>query len=176
MEKINLTNLILFSSEDKNREIWKKKKKDREIWNLRAVPLYKVWRVYIEWNDFSTYYNEGNEFSVYCLLDITNWMFSCYFRLSETSHLIPLLNEVASAISTFPFLIPFPNLVTRITLYLVTQIIYVAVILDSSKQSLGFPGDSMVKNLPAIAEDTGDMGSIPGLGRSPGEGNGNPLQ
>ena len=62
------------------------------------------------------------------------------------------------------------------TLYLVTQIIYVAVILDSSKQSLGFPGDSMVKNLPAIAEDTGDMGSIPGLGRSPGEGNGNPLQ
>ena len=31
----------------------------------------------------------------------------------------------------------------------------------------------MVKNLPANA---GDMGSIPGLGRSPGEGNGNPLQ
>ena len=31
----------------------------------------------------------------------------------------------------------------------------------------------MVKNLPA---DTGDMDSIPGLGRSPGEGNGNPLQ
>ena len=31
----------------------------------------------------------------------------------------------------------------------------------------------MVKNLPA---DTGDMGSIPALGRSPGGGNGNPLQ
>ena len=31
----------------------------------------------------------------------------------------------------------------------------------------------MVKNLPANAEDAG---SIPGLGRSPGEGNGNPLQ
>ena len=31
----------------------------------------------------------------------------------------------------------------------------------------------MVKNLPASA---GDKGSIPGLGRSPGEGNGNPLQ
>ena len=30
----------------------------------------------------------------------------------------------------------------------------------------------MVKNPPANA---GDMGSIPGLGRSPGEGNGNPL-
>ena len=34
----------------------------------------------------------------------------------------------------------------------------------------------MVKNLPAYAGDTGDMGSTPGFGRSPGEGNGNPLQ
>ena len=34
----------------------------------------------------------------------------------------------------------------------------------------------MVKNLPATAEDIRDVGSIPGLGRSPGEGNGNPLQ
>ena len=29
----------------------------------------------------------------------------------------------------------------------------------------------MVKNLPAIAGDTGDTGLIPGLGRSPGKGN-----
>ena len=34
----------------------------------------------------------------------------------------------------------------------------------------------MVKNLPANAGDVGDSSSIPGLGRSPGEGNGNPLQ
>ena len=34
----------------------------------------------------------------------------------------------------------------------------------------------MVKNLPAKAGDTRDVGSIPGLGRSPGGGNGNPLQ
>ena len=33
-----------------------------------------------------------------------------------------------------------------------------------------------VKNPPGNAEDLRDMGSIPGLGRSPGEGNGNPLQ
>ena len=33
-----------------------------------------------------------------------------------------------------------------------------------------------VKNLPANAGDIRDVGSIPGLGRSPGEGNGNPLQ
>ena len=34
----------------------------------------------------------------------------------------------------------------------------------------------MVKNLPANAGDTGDVGLIPVLGRSPGGGNGNPLQ
>ena len=34
----------------------------------------------------------------------------------------------------------------------------------------------MVKNPPASAGDTGDSGSMPGLGRSPREGNGNPLK
>ena len=34
----------------------------------------------------------------------------------------------------------------------------------------------MVKNLPANEEDERDVGSIPGLGRSPGGGNDNPLQ
>jgi len=34
----------------------------------------------------------------------------------------------------------------------------------------------MVKNLPASAADIGDTGSISGLRRSPGEGNGNLLQ
>ena len=34
----------------------------------------------------------------------------------------------------------------------------------------------MVKNLPANAGGAGDVGSIPGLGRSPGEGNGNSLR
>ena len=37
----------------------------------------------------------------------------------------------------------------------------------------GFPGGSDGK---ASARNLGDPGSIPGLGRSPGEGNGNPLQ
>ena len=37
----------------------------------------------------------------------------------------------------------------------------------------GFPGGLVVENQPA---NTGDTGSILGLGRSPGEGNGNPLQ
>ena len=38
---------------------------------------------------------------------------------------------------------------------------------------MGFPGSSEVK---ASACKVGDLDSIPGLGRSPGEGNGNPLQ
>ena len=41
------------------------------------------------------------------------------------------------------------------------------------KNQKGFPGGLAVKNLPA---NTGDRGSIPGLGKSPGEGNGNQLQ
>ena len=35
---------------------------------------------------------------------------------------------------------------------------------------LGFPDGSMVKNPPTNAGDIRDMGSVPGLGRSPGEG------
>ena len=38
---------------------------------------------------------------------------------------------------------------------------------------MGFPGGAVVKNPPVNA---GGVGSIPGSGRSPGEGNGNPLQ
>ena len=43
----------------------------------------------------------------------------------------------------------------------------------STKEVLGFPGGSTVKNLCA---NSGDVGSILGSGRFPREGNGNPLQ
>jgi len=43
----------------------------------------------------------------------------------------------------------------------------------SAPSCYGFPGGSAVKNLPA---NTGDLGLIPGSGRSPGEEDGNPLQ
>ena len=42
-----------------------------------------------------------------------------------------------------------------------------------TKSNLGFPGGLEVK---ASASNVGDPGLIPGSGRSPGEGNGNPLQ
>ena len=41
---------------------------------------------------------------------------------------------------------------------------------------MGFPGGKVVKNLPSSAKDARDTSMIPGLGRSPGEENGNPLQ
>ena len=40
-------------------------------------------------------------------------------------------------------------------------------------KTIAFPGGSEVK---ASARNAGDLGSIPGSGKSPGEGNGNPLQ
>ena len=46
-------------------------------------------------------------------------------------------------------------------------------LLNSNGIYLGFPGGSVANNPPA---NTGEAGSIPGLRRSLGEGNGNPLQ
>ena len=41
---------------------------------------------------------------------------------------------------------------------------------------MGLPGCTVVKNPPVNAGDIRDVGSIPGLGKSPGGGNSNPLQ
>ena len=41
---------------------------------------------------------------------------------------------------------------------------------------VAFPGGSVSKEPACNAGDPGDICSIPGLGRSPGEGQGNPLQ
>ena len=41
---------------------------------------------------------------------------------------------------------------------------------------MGFPGGGVVKNLPVSVGNSEYVGLIPGLGRSPGEVNGNPLQ
>ena len=46
----------------------------------------------------------------------------------------------------------------------------------AESEILRFPSGAVIKNPPAKAGDTRDMGSIPGWGRSPGGGNGNPLQ
>ena len=48
--------------------------------------------------------------------------------------------------------------------------------LDRLPEPMGFPGGSVIKNLPANAGDIRHLGLIPGSGRSPGGENGNPLQ
>ena len=44
--------------------------------------------------------------------------------------------------------------------------------IDLYSDRKGFPGGSVVKNLPANAEDAGNLGSIPESGRFPGGGHG----
>ena len=58
------------------------------------------------------------------------------------------------------------NIFNYVSIYYI--LIYACVFLD-----MGLPGGSAVGNLPA---NSGDAGSIPGSGRSPGEGNGKLLQ
>ena len=45
-----------------------------------------------------------------------------------------------------------------------------------NRERWGFPRGSVGENPLASAGDAGDAGLIPGSGRSPGEGHGNPLQ
>ena len=49
-------------------------------------------------------------------------------------------------------------------------------VLGSDAELQGYPGGPMVKNLSANVGDARDVGSIPGLGKSPGRGHGDPLQ
>ena len=49
-------------------------------------------------------------------------------------------------------------------------------LLNINNICMGFPGGPVVKNLSTNAGDVRDTGSVPGPERSPGIGNGNPLQ
>ena len=48
-------------------------------------------------------------------------------------------------------------------------------LIDFSNNKWGYPGGSVIKNLPANAGDTGDPDLIPESRRFPGGGNGKPL-
>ena len=81
------------------------------------------------------------------------------FNYLENKHENMICCWLGFMINKFPTALPHISRLKNTTL------------LDNTKNS--FPGGSVVKNPPANA---GDAGSIPGLGRSPGEGNGSPLQ
>ena len=53
---------------------------------------------------------------------------------------------------------------------------YTGAFLNEVMLTKGSPRGTGVKNPPAIAGDIGDVGLIPGWGRTPGGGHGNPLQ
>ena len=57
-----------------------------------------------------------------------------------------------------------------------SNILYLEDVFAEDMIHTGFPGGTVVKNLPANPGDAGDMGLISGWGRSPELGNGNPLQ
>ena len=69
---------------------------------------------------------------------------------------------------------PIPNATPLLTC--VSILTSVLILIYLPVLSLSFPGVTVVKNLLASIGDTRDAGLIPGLGRSPGGGNGNPLQ
>ena len=52
---------------------------------------------------------------------------------------------------------------------------YIKQITNKDLLYMGFLGGSVVRNPPTNGRDAGDSGSIPGSGRSPSEGNGEPL-
>ena len=54
--------------------------------------------------------------------------------------------------------------------------IYLCIYLSSICSYRDLPGGPVVENMPASAGGARDVSSIPGSGRSPGVGNGNPLQ
>ena len=61
------------------------------------------------------------------------------------------------------------SIFSHISFYLIKKKVFIYLAVSDQ----GFPGGSDSK---ACACNAGDLGSIPGSGRSPGEGNGNPLQ
>ena len=93
-------------------------------------------------------------------------------RLPGSPHLYAGLS-LRHSHSLFPFtqfsaLMSPPQVISPIS-----SILALFLFLSMYHSLMGFPGGSVVKNPPANA---GDAGLISGLGRSPGEGNGNPLQ
>ena len=60
--------------------------------------------------------------------------------------------------------------------FLASRMMGSIIIFKIFKGTRGFPGGTVVKKPPVNTGDTGDVGLIPQLGRSPGGGNGNPLQ
>ena len=91
------------------------------------------------------------------------------FRPAMAFGVLVTLRVFPASFSLFPLCLPlhFPLLLLIREHALIQRVCVI---------KLDFPSGSVVKNLLANARDTRDMGWIPGSGRSPRKGNGNPLQ
>ena len=118
-------------------------------------------------------------------LDITVPLLNCFFspfptavsRLNCFSHALERVSA-PSVLASDPACFFFPKSLGKKILHTLPRIIFSHPNLACSLtpaviRSPGFPGGSEVK---VSASNAGDPGSIPGSGRSPGEGSGNPLQ
>ena len=103
-----------------------------------------IWaKMFNKWSFFSLFYFLRHLLIVLSCLCIRMDKFRPVFYFSEFSPIFAVLGDLY---------LPFP------LLFLNSDVLAVSC----------FPGGSVVKNLPANVGATGDMGSIPGLGRSPG--------
>ena len=108
--------------------------------------------IYWTWLTFSTSL-EMIICGIFCTIQLLLWSITV-IKLNQSY--IPGVNPTCSCYIFHSSWVQFANILLRI---------FASV--------LGFPSGSVGKNLTANA---GDLGSIPGLGRSPGEENSNPLQ
>ena len=117
--------------------------------------LYDTWEIMQDKKDFQ-------KFKTYIPNDILNFLYFLQdFQTLEAHH--QCSTTLCWTTQQFPVDFWQQN----------TFLIHIKIYLMDPKKDYGFPGGSEVK---ASACNVGDLGSIPGSGRSPGEGNGNPLQ
>ena len=92
---------------------------------------------------------------------------------SQTSFSNHFINLWLRRILDFNFLSPLWSKLIHLSFTIMSFTGFSTIIIISTSQTLGSSGGSDGKE---SACNAGDLSSIPGLGRSPGEGNGNPLQ
>ena len=99
----------------------------------------------------------------------------CRWNANHASHRLPV--PISSILLFCALRTEFSSLTTvtpcLLSFWLSQPFGLVTCFFNSLPKTRGFSGDSVAKNLPA---NTRDACSILGLGKSPGEGNGNPLQ
>ena len=99
------------------------------------------------------------------------FFFNLNFPLSCLSPDIPVLEQT----SIFP---PAPTIFLLSHTFVLRTVLglqKIEQIVQRDKELLGFLGGGSIKSLPVNAGNIGDVDSVPGFGRSPGGGDGNPL-